>query len=138
MGAEAPPTTWQVAEAVLLDGHQRGKLLAYARDRFGIPSEDARDLVQETALELLRNQTHVENPGGFVMAVFRSRCCRYVDARRRGREVFAAVPEPSEIEGLQRETPTDSTGSSLFVRPSRRSPRRAAGSSPRTTSRDRR
>jgi RNA polymerase sigma factor (sigma-70 family) len=97
MGAEAPPTTWQVAEAVLLDGHQRARLLAYARDRFGVPAEDARDLVQDTALELLRHQTHVENPSGFVMAIFHSRCCRYADARRRGREVFTAVPEPSEI-----------------------------------------
>jgi RNA polymerase sigma factor (sigma-70 family) len=93
LGADAPPTTWQVAEAVLVDSAQRGKLLAYARTRFGIPPEDGDDLVQETALELLRHQSHVDNASGFVFAVFRTRCCQYVERQRRGREVFAPEEE---------------------------------------------
>ncbi|HYK41933.1 MAG TPA: sigma-70 family RNA polymerase sigma factor [Thermoanaerobaculia bacterium] len=88
MAAEAP-TTWQVAEAVLVDAEQRGKLVGFARDRFGIPPEDADDLLQETALELVRQQAHVENPDGFVFAVFRNRCRRFLEARTRRREVFA-------------------------------------------------
>ena len=39
MAAEAP-TAWQVAEAVLVDAGQRGKLIGYARERFGIAPED--------------------------------------------------------------------------------------------------
>jgi RNA polymerase sigma factor (sigma-70 family) len=88
MAAEAP-TTWQVAEAVLVDSGQRGTLIGYARERFGIPPEDADDLLQETALELIRQQGHVRNPGGFVFAVFRNRCRRFLERRARRREVFA-------------------------------------------------
>jgi RNA polymerase sigma factor (sigma-70 family) len=100
MQAESPPTSWQVAESVLLDPLEQSKLLAYARERFGIGADDARDLVQETALELLRQQSVVESPRGFIFAVFRSRCCRFLDACRRTREVFVAPPaeqiEPRE------------------------------------------
>ncbi len=92
MHVEAPPTSRQVAESVLLDPVEQGKLLAYARKRFGIDVDDARDLVQETALELLRQQSVVESPRGFIFAVFRSRCCRFLDACRRTREVFASLP----------------------------------------------
>jgi RNA polymerase sigma factor (sigma-70 family) len=88
MAAEAP-TTWQVAEAVLVDAQQRGKLVGFARERFGISPEDADDLLQETALELIRQQAHVENPDGFVFAVFRNRCRRFLEARARRREIFA-------------------------------------------------
>jgi RNA polymerase sigma factor (sigma-70 family) len=86
MGAEST-TPSQIAETVLLDARERRKLLAYARQRFRIGPEDAQDLLQETALELLRQRTHVESPRGFLFAVFRSRCCRYADVRRRNREV---------------------------------------------------
>ncbi|MDQ6893665.1 MAG: sigma-70 family RNA polymerase sigma factor [Acidobacteriota bacterium] len=100
MAAEAP-TTWQVAEAVLVDSGQRRKLIGYARDRFGIASEDADDLLQETALELIRQQAHVQNPDGFVFAVFRNRCRRFLEKRSRGREVFvpAAEAEAAPPEG---------------------------------------
>jgi RNA polymerase sigma factor (sigma-70 family) len=93
MAAEAP-TTWQVAEAVLVDSGQRGKLIGYARERFGIAPEDADDLLQETALELIRQQAHVHNPDGFVFAVFRNRCRRFLEKRSRRREVFAEAAEP--------------------------------------------
>lgn len=92
MAAEAP-TTWQVAEAVLVDSAQRGKLIGYARDRFGIAGEDADDLLQETALELVRQQAHVQNPDAFVFAIFRNRCCRFLERRSKGREVFVSCPE---------------------------------------------
>ena len=92
MGVEAPPTTRQIAVAVLADPGQRSRLLGYARDRFGIGSEDAQDLLQDTALELLCQHSHIESPQGFVFALFRSRCCRFVEGRRRGLEVFVARP----------------------------------------------
>jgi RNA polymerase sigma factor (sigma-70 family) len=98
MGAESPPTTWQVAELFLLNPSEQGKLLAYARERFGIAAEDARDLIQDTALELLRQQTFVESPQGFIFAIFRSRCCRFLDAARRRREVFEPPPSRDGLE----------------------------------------
>jgi RNA polymerase sigma factor (sigma-70 family) len=96
MGVEAPPTTRAIAVAVLADPGQRSRLLAYARDRFGIGSDDAQDLLQDTALELLRQQSHIESPQGFVFALFRSRCWRFVERRRRGLEVFVARPQACE------------------------------------------
>jgi len=97
MPAEAP-TTWQVAEAVLVDSGQRGKLIGYARDRFGIAGEDADDLLQETALELIRQQAHVRNPDAFVFAIFRNRCRRFLEKRSKRREVFVAAPDAESAE----------------------------------------
>ena len=93
-GAPAP-TSREVAEAVLQDPRQRSRLLAYARSRFGIDRDEAEDLLQDTALELLRHRTLVTRPSGFVFAVFRSRCCRHLAARRAHGEVFAGRPEES-------------------------------------------
>lgn len=82
MSAEAPPTTGQIAEAVLLDPERRRKLFTYASSRFGIDKDDAEDLLQETALELLRYRSLVRSPEGFVFTVFRTRCTRFSGARR--------------------------------------------------------
>src|SRR5439155_19439998 len=71
-------TSHEVALAVVLDREQRSKLVAYARARFGIGREDAEDLLQETALELLRQHTIVHNPRGFTFRVFHRRCCRHI------------------------------------------------------------
>ncbi|MGH9317873.1 MAG: RNA polymerase sigma factor [Thermoanaerobaculia bacterium] len=90
MGAEAPPTG-QFAEAVLLDAPQRQKLLGYARSRFGITVDDAEDILQDTALELLRQRDYVRSPNGFLFAVFRARCVRFVETRRARREIFAGA-----------------------------------------------
>ena len=105
---DVPPTTSrEVAEAVLQDPGQRSRLLAYARSRFGIDREEAEDLLQETALELLRQRTLVAKPSGFVFAVFRSRCCRYLADRRMHREVFAGSPEENAA-GPGESVPLDS------------------------------
>lgn len=85
---ETPPTTREIAEAVLLDADQRKRLLSYARSHFGIGTEDVEDLLQETALELLRQRTLVHNPNGFAFTVFRSRCCRFVKAHQAYRAIF--------------------------------------------------
>lgn len=98
MGAETPPIAPQVAEALLLDGSQRGKLLAFARSRFGIGAEDAEDLLQDTLLELLRQRVRVHSPEGYVFTVFRLLCGRHLAARREGQRVFAAPDGPAEGE----------------------------------------
>lgn len=81
MSADAPPTPRQVAEAVLLDENQRRRLFAYAGSRFGISREDSEDILQDTALELLRCRSSVRSPEGFVFAIFRARCARFTVPR---------------------------------------------------------
>jgi RNA polymerase sigma factor (sigma-70 family) len=102
MSAESPSSPRQIAEAVLMDERQRLKLVVYAGTRFGILREDAEDLLQETALELLRCRTNVRSPEGFVFAVFRARCTRFlsgVEPARASAEVSGDacdLPLPSE------------------------------------------
>jgi RNA polymerase sigma factor (sigma-70 family) len=93
MGAEAPPTTGQIAEAVLLDPERRRKLFRYACAQFGINEQDAEDLLQETALELLRYRSYVRSPEGFVFTVFRARCVRFCGSRHIQQTRFAAPPD---------------------------------------------
>ena len=90
------PGSREIAQAVLLDTERRSRLLAYARSRFGIESDDAQDLLQETALELLRQRTAVRSPHGFTFKVFHLRCCRFIQARRTHTKVFATAKEPPE------------------------------------------
>jgi RNA polymerase sigma factor (sigma-70 family) len=88
--AAAPPlSTTQIAEALLLDQERRRQLFSYACARFGIESHDAEDLLQETVLELLRCQSCVRRPEGFVFAVFRARCSRFVAAQIAAHGVFS-------------------------------------------------
>jgi RNA polymerase sigma factor (sigma-70 family) len=95
--AGAALTTREVAELVLVDGDHRAKLVAYAR-HLGIPREDADDLLQDTALELLRQRSRVHRPAGFVFTVFHARCARFLAARQMRHSLFvdgdgaAAVP----------------------------------------------
>lgn len=65
---------------------------AYAHSRFGICSSDAEDLLQETALELLRQRSYVRSPAAFVFTVFRARCGRFIGGEMAKREVFSAEP----------------------------------------------
>jgi RNA polymerase sigma factor (sigma-70 family) len=88
MSADAPPTTRQIAESVLLDETQRRKLFAYASARFAIAAQDAEDLLQDTALELLRCRSYVRSPEAFVFAVFRARCVRFTGGQVTSRAVF--------------------------------------------------
>src|SRR5512143_701934 len=96
MGVDAPPPARQIAEAILLDSARRSKLLAFARSRFGIRSDEAEDLLQETAFELLRHRGYVRSPDGFVFAVFRARCARFVRGAQTHRQVFAAGSTDTE------------------------------------------
>jgi RNA polymerase sigma factor (sigma-70 family) len=79
---EAPQTTRQVVETVLLDPHERHKLVAFAYARFGIGQQDSEDLLQDTALELLRQRHYVHSPQGYIFRVFRMRCVRFFRDRK--------------------------------------------------------
>ena len=89
-------TSHEIAQAVALDGEQRSSLVAYARSRFGIGPDDAQDLLQETALELLRQRTLVRSPRGYTFRVFHRRCCQFIRLRQADRQVFAHPLEPVE------------------------------------------
>ncbi len=92
MQPETQLTAREVAEAILVNQQERAKLSAYAHSRFGICPSDAEDLLQETALELLRQRSYVRNPEGFVFTVFRARCGRFIGGQKAKREVFATQP----------------------------------------------
>ena len=82
-------TPGQAAEAVLLDERHRGRLLRYAKSRFGIAAADAEDLLQDTALGLLRQHGYVRRAEGFVFAAFRARCLRFLETARAQRSRFS-------------------------------------------------
>jgi len=90
-------TSHEIAQAVALDGEQRSRLVAYARSHFGIGPDDAQDLLQETALELLRQRILVRSPRGFTFRVFHRRCCQFIRHRREDRQVFTHPEEPVEV-----------------------------------------
>jgi RNA polymerase sigma factor (sigma-70 family) len=93
--------TRQIAEAVLLDPERRHKLLRYACVQFRINEPDAEDLLQETAIELLRYRSYVRSPEGFVFTVFRARCVRFSNARR---TTYARSSDSSETAAEVSET----------------------------------
>jgi len=96
----APQAT---VEGVLLDREQRSRLVAYAHARFGIDDDTVEDLLQETAIELLRLRTLVRSPRGFVFTVFHARCCRYLRHAQAERRMFSrsecTVAEETEAYG---------------------------------------
>ena len=87
MSPEAPQTTRQVVETVLLDPQERRKLLSFAGSRYGIAVQDAEDILQETALDLLRQRHYVHSPQGYLFTVFVRRCIRFLRSRRREGDV---------------------------------------------------
>ena len=89
MEVEASLASHAAVEGVLLDREQRSRLVAYARARFGLDPDTTEDLLQETAVELLRLRTLVRSPRGFVFTVFHARCCRYLRQMQAERRIFS-------------------------------------------------
>src|SRR5207253_3973169 len=94
MELETPSPARSVVEAVLVDPDERSKLIRYARVRFGIDPDTAEDLLQDTALDLLRQQSLVRSPKGFVFTVFHARCSRLLRKNVADRRVFAPTGPP--------------------------------------------
>jgi RNA polymerase sigma factor (sigma-70 family) len=88
MEATSLPSAREVAEELLSDPARRSRLSAYARSRYGIQNDDSEDLLQETAVELIRQLRYVRSPDAFVLTVFRSRCVRFVAGKIGSRKVF--------------------------------------------------
>jgi RNA polymerase sigma factor (sigma-70 family) len=94
MELETPSLPRSVVETVLLDPEERSRLIGYARVRFGINRDSAEDLLQDTALDLLRQRSLVRSPKGFVFTVFHARCSRFLRRDVADRRLFT----PSEPE----------------------------------------
>ena len=84
-----PRSGFEVAEFLVLDQRLVRKLVALARSRFGIDETDAEDLVQETALEIVRSPSLIASPEGYAFQVFHNRCARFLEGRTRAGAVFA-------------------------------------------------
>jgi RNA polymerase sigma factor (sigma-70 family) len=111
MELETPSLARSVVETVLLDPKERSKLIGYARVRFGIGRDSAEDLLQETALELLRQRSLVRSPKGFVFTIFHARCSRFLRRKVADRQMFT----PSESEAAPK-TPTLPAGQTIDSR----------------------
>ncbi|HZI66998.1 MAG TPA: sigma-70 family RNA polymerase sigma factor [Thermoanaerobaculia bacterium] len=108
MELETPLLGRTAVEGVLSDPAERSRLVAYARTRFGIDSDAAEDLLQETALEVLRQRSLLSSPRGFIFTVFHARCCRFLRHQKARYRVFdrgdcetvEEAPSPSASEGI--------------------------------------
>ena len=89
MSTEAPTTTRQVVETLLLDSGERNALLRIARSRYHIAKDRAEDLLQDLAVDLLRQRQYVRRPRAYLHAVFRVRCSR----QWRPPELSGEIPE---------------------------------------------
>jgi RNA polymerase sigma factor (sigma-70 family) len=86
---EPPKASVEVAEALMADREQRRRLCAYARVKFGIDREDAEDVLQETAIDVMRAVGPILRPEGFVFKVFRAKCCGHLSRLPARRAVVA-------------------------------------------------
>lgn len=103
MSSDPPQTPTQIAETILQDPHERKRLTAFALSRYGIRHEDAEDLLQDTAVELLRRRKHVHSPRGFLFSAFRTCCKKFVfRLRSRGQSIPLTGDEAPAGEGPDR------------------------------------
>lgn len=102
----APMSGPAVAERLVLDEPLRERLIEIAAHRFRLDRETAEDLLQETAIELVRSAGLIQKPDGFAYRVFYTRCCHYLD-RETGRRALreragppTALPHTGEADAL--------------------------------------
>ena len=91
----------EVAEHLLLDPREVGRLMRMARLQFGIGADDAQDLLQETALDVVRERAGIRHPRAYVTRVFYMQCCQYVRraVRSRSRLAEGELPDVTIPEG---------------------------------------
>ena len=91
-----------VAEQLLLDPREIARLMRLARLQFGIDADDALDVLQETALDVVRERAGIRHPRAYVTRVFYMQCCQYVRraVRSRARLSEAGLPDVAAPEGL--------------------------------------
>jgi len=94
-----------VAEQLLLDPREIARLTRLARLQFGIGADDVLDLLQETALDVVRERAGIRHPRAYVTRVFYMQCCQYVRRAVRSRARLSGVelPDVTAPEGLSAE-----------------------------------
>jgi len=99
---KAPHSGLDVAEQLLLDRRELARLMRMARLQFGIGAEDAQDLLQETALDVVRERAGIRHPRAYVTRVFYMQCCQFVRraVRSRSRVSEEELPDVTAPEGL--------------------------------------
>ena len=81
----APKSGLDVAEDLLRDRRELARLMRMARLQFGIGADDAQDILQETALDVVRERAGIRHPRAYVTRVFYMQCCQYVRRAVRSR-----------------------------------------------------
>jgi RNA polymerase sigma factor (sigma-70 family) len=107
MSVEATQTPRQVVQSLLLNPEERCRLLAFARNRYGILREAAEDVLQDTAVQLLAQQRRVRKPRPYLYSVFRIRCRRYLGSSRFYTDAIPILDESLEVPGNGPEPDTD-------------------------------
>ena len=94
-----------VAEEVLRDTRELARLMRMASLQFGIGADDAQDLLQETALDVVRERAGIRHPRAYVTRVFYMQCCQYLRraVRSRSRLAEGECPDVAAPEGLAAE-----------------------------------
>lgn len=77
-----PRTRLELARHLAADAEMRRRLVEHGRRRFRLSAHEIEDLMQETALELIRRDGPVREPAGLAFHVFHFRCLQYL--RKRG------------------------------------------------------
>lgn len=87
---------------MLLNPREVARLTRLALLQFGIDADDAQDLLQQTALDVVREQASIRHPWAYVTRVFYRQCCQHV--RRavlsRSRLAKGGFPDVAAPEGL--------------------------------------
>ena len=76
-------TGHEAAAELASDPEQRRKFAAYAWQKFGLPREEADEVIQETCVDLLHLRQLVRSREGLAFRIFTLRCSKDLKARRR-------------------------------------------------------
>ncbi len=110
---EASLTPRQVVETLLLDPCERSRLLSFAHRRYGIRREEAEDVLQDAAVQLLAQRQRVRKPRAYLFSVFSIRCRRHLGSSLRYSD---AIPLPDEPIGLSEDDQETNAGRNIALR----------------------
>ena len=95
----------EAAAELASDPEQRRKLVSYAWQKFGLSSDEAGEVIQETCIDLMHLRQLVRSREGLVFRIFSLRCGKRLGARKRRPET--AEPERVIARQESRDLPAD-------------------------------
>lgn len=81
-----------VASLLLTEPGAASALMRYAYREFGIGAPDAEDLIQETAVRLIKQKGSIHRPKGLTFTIFKSKCQDFSRGAAREKRALATVP----------------------------------------------